>query len=233
MARRRAALSHRAAWSPARKSAAPFAPLPPSFRGVGTASAAATRGAPARLPRRALRRVGRRTVHSGPRWRDVEQPSRVAHRTCPAAERHRQRPTRVGRRNCALRFVRFAVAAHALGAAAIIGWFGPGSFAACTDMGHSVGTDHGKQDRRDENLRAQLAHLDRPPSHGWPHPMPSARWSAPRSHRARMALSIGTTSEPRDQRQHHNAPGGGADGVGEEYGISAAGNPGADQPAIG
>ena len=53
--------------------------------------------------------------------------------------------------------------AQALGAAAIISWFGLGPFAACTGRGHFIGTDHGEQDRRDENLRAQSAHLDRPP----------------------------------------------------------------------
>jgi hypothetical protein len=59
------------------------------------------------------------------------------------------------------------VPVHMLAAAAIIGWLGPGSFAACTGRGHSIGTDHAEQDRRDENLRAQLVYSDRPPSHGW------------------------------------------------------------------
>jgi len=45
-----------------------------------------------------------------------------------------------------------------LGAAAIIGWLALGPFAACTDTGCAVGTDHGAQDRRDENRRAQLHH---------------------------------------------------------------------------
>ena len=36
---------------------------------------------------------------------------------------------------------------------------------------------------------------------------------------------------PRDQRQHQNTSGGGADGVGDEYAISAAANPAADQSA--
>ena len=67
------------------------------------------------------------------------------------------------------------VRAHTLAAAAIIGWLGLGPFAACTGRGHTVGTDHGTQDRRDENLRAQLVHSDRPPSHGWRQPMPSVR----------------------------------------------------------
>jgi hypothetical protein len=44
----------------------------------------------------------------------------------------------------------------ALGAAAIIGFFGLGPIAACTDKGRAVGSDHGAQDRRDENRRAQL-----------------------------------------------------------------------------
>jgi hypothetical protein len=87
--------------------------------------------------------------------------------------------TRVERRNCALRFVLFAMSgvplAHALAAAAIIGWLGPGPFAACTGTGHSIGTDHGEQDRRDDNLRAQLAYSDRPLSHGRLHPMLSRR----------------------------------------------------------
>jgi hypothetical protein len=64
---------------------------------------------------------------------------------------------------------------HTLAAAAIIGWLGHGPLAACTDRGHSVGTDHGAQDRRDENLRTKFAHSDRPPSHGWRHPMSSVR----------------------------------------------------------
>jgi hypothetical protein len=87
--------------------------------------------------------------------------------------------TRVERRNCALRSVRFALStvalAQPLGAAAIIGCLGLGPFAACTVRGHSIGTDHGQQDRRDEDLRAQLPHPDRPLSHGWPQPTPSVR----------------------------------------------------------
>jgi hypothetical protein len=47
----------------------------------------------------------------------------------------------------------------------------------------------------------------------------------------RTALSIVATSEPRDQRQHQNTSGGGTDGVGDEYAISAAANPEADQSA--
>jgi hypothetical protein len=43
-----------------------------------------------------------------------------------------------------------------LAAAAIIGHLGLGPFAAWTGRGLSIGTDHGSQDRRDENRRAQL-----------------------------------------------------------------------------
>jgi hypothetical protein len=52
-----------------------------------------------------------------------------------------------------------------------------------------------------------------------------------RAPRRRTALLIGAPSEPRDRRQNQNTPGGGADGVGDEYAISAAANPEADQSA--
>jgi hypothetical protein len=107
---------------------------------------------------------------------------------------------------------------------------------ACTDWGYSMGTDHGAQDRRDENLRAQLnTSTGRPPTGGAADAVPpliaqSRRRSGLGPWR-RTALLIGATSEPRDVRQNQNPPGGGADGVGDEYATSGAANPKADQSA--
>ena len=58
--------------------------------------------------------------------------------------------------------------------AAIIGWLQFGRCAASAAKGGASATDRGVQDRRDENLRRALANRGRPPSHGWPRPMPSS-----------------------------------------------------------
>jgi hypothetical protein len=177
MARRRTALSYRAAWSAARKNAA-------LFRG-GTASAAATR---------------------------------------------------VERRNCALRFVPFARRRSPPARTRSV----PRRSSASSGLGRSRHAPAGAMPSARITGHRIAAMRTFAPS--WCNPTgrsrtggrircrPAARPGRGRTKR-RTAFPIGATSEPRDQRQNQNTSGGGADGVGDEYAISAAANPAADQSA--
>jgi hypothetical protein len=173
-----------------------------------------------------------------PSWRDVEQPSCVA----PPGRHPGNTPvfsvgtasaaaTRVGRRNWALRFVTFAVPRHTLAAAAIIGWLGPGSFAACAGRGHAISRITGSRIAAMRTCAPSWCiSTGRPLTGGRIRRRPAARPGRARTGR-RPTLPGGATSEPRDRRQNQNTPGGGAEGVGDEYAISAAANPAADQSA--
>jgi hypothetical protein len=162
----------------------------------GTASAAAIRSTPARVPRRGPRRVGRRNC---------------------------ARPVRT------LSLPRRSSAGFVLGHA----WHTP---TGVTRSARITGC-------RIAAMRTGPAQLGIPagrsPTGDCIRCRPAALQSAARSRDApeglvpgrRTALLIGAPSEPRDRRQNQNTPGGGADGVGDEYAISAAANPEADQSA--
>src|SRR6202521_4558145 len=105
-----------------------------------------------------------------------------------------------------------------------------------TARADSRATDRAVRSRREESLRSTSGHGARRPARtaaAARHDRGSAggRRRLQQPVERRPALPIGATSEPRDQRQNQNTPGGGADGVGEEYAISAAANPAADQSA--
>src|SRR5580704_1105186 len=81
-------------------------------------------------------------------------------RACRAAGRHRLPPPGSDAGTVRVRL-------YAVAPAAIIGGLQLGPFTACTNRGYAMGTDHGEQDRRDENRpRTVGMPTGRPPTGG-------------------------------------------------------------------